>query len=69
MSPETLIAWRKRMNLNQKDAAAIIGISANAFRAYERGSYQGKPRPIPLHVALACSAVAQNLPPYGTPLR
>ena len=41
-------------------AAAELGLNIRTYRNYETGTGT-----IPRYVALACSAVAHNLPPYG----
>ena len=65
MSPAQLTEWRQRLNLNRVEAAAALGVSRNALAWWEAGHLGGKPRPIPRHIALACSAVAMGLPPYS----
>jgi len=60
MTPTTLKQWRERMNLNKTEAALALGLSPNGYHAYETGWSR-----IPRYVALACSAIAMNLPPYG----
>ena len=60
MTPADYTAWRTRLRLNKRQAAEALGASRNACTGYE----QGRER-IPLYVALACSAVAMGLPPYG----
>jgi len=64
MTAASLIEWRKRLGLNKSAASAALGLSPNAYAAYERGHYNGKPRPIPVHVALACAALAMGIPPH-----
>jgi DNA-binding transcriptional regulator YdaS (Cro superfamily) len=62
-----LIAWRMRLALLQKDAAAMLGISVSTLGQYERGVVRragGDAVEIPRAVALACSAIAAGLPPY-----
>lgn len=58
MLPETLSHWRKAMQVNRTQAAAMIGISRVTYGLYERGL-----RPIPREVALACSALIYGLGP------
>jgi transcriptional regulator with XRE-family HTH domain len=54
MTPAELIAWRKRLGLTAKSAAAELGLSINGYAAYERGTApDGRRRPIPRHVELA----------------
>ncbi len=65
MRPEHLEAWRGLMGFNRTQAADELGVSVGAYKAYETGSYpNGNDAPIPLTVALACSAIAFGLPPY-----
>ena len=65
MKSEALTAWRERLGFNRSEAASRLGISRNAYTAYEEGKpgKNGKPRKIPLYIALACAAVAYGLPP------
>jgi len=63
MSPASLAAWRKRLGLNKTEAAAALGLSRNAYSAYEAGRWAGRLRPIPIYIALACQALANGLPP------
>jgi transcriptional regulator with XRE-family HTH domain len=58
MTAQSLLAWRKRLNLRQGAAARALGVSSNSLRAYETGE-----RPVPLYVALACAAIAHGIPP------
>jgi hypothetical protein len=51
------------MHLNKAEAYRALGLSQNTYTAYEAGHYNGKPRPIPRHVALACAAIAYGLKP------
>ena len=53
--------WRKRLSLTKAAAAETLGISRNMPHRYESGTV-----PIPRHIALACSAVALNIRPYGS---
>jgi DNA-binding XRE family transcriptional regulator len=58
MTPATLFSWRTRLGLNKTEAAKALGLSRNGYDYYETGRYR-----IPLHVALACAAIAHGLPP------
>ena len=58
MTPASFLAWRKRLGLTAKAAAGALGCSRNTVAAYERGDVR-----IPRYIALACAAVAFNLPP------
>jgi transcriptional regulator with XRE-family HTH domain len=62
MNPTALIAWRKRMNLNQTEAAEAIGISRRSLHTYEKGEAE-----IPKYVGLACAAIALGIPEYPEP--
>lgn len=58
MTAADFIAWREHMHLNRSEAAVRLGVALNTITAYERGQR------IPLYVALACSALAMNIPPW-----
>ena len=58
MTPASFAAWRERLGFSKSDAARRLGLSRNSIIAYETGA-----SPIPLHVALACAAIAHGLPP------
>lgn len=58
MTADSLLAWRARLHFNRSEAARRLGVSRNAYAAYETGR-----SPIPLTVALACAAIAHGLPP------
>ena len=66
MTPEQLTAWRTRMGLTKGQAAEALGLSLNSWTNYARGwamvPTKSHPlikekvtRPIPTHVALACT--------------
>ncbi len=65
MTPASLKAWRERLSWTKTRAAAELGLSPNGYAAYEAGRWNGKPRPIPRHIALACAAIAHGLPPIN----
>lgn len=60
MTPADLRAWIEMRNLTDTEAAAEIGCSPNQLRKWLRGEL-----PIKRTVALACSALAFGLPPWG----
>jgi transcriptional regulator with XRE-family HTH domain len=59
MTADEFTAWRKHLGLSGRKAAAALGVSKNTITAYERGKWG-----IPKTVALACSAVANQLRPW-----
>jgi predicted transcriptional regulator len=68
VTPAQFKDWRKRFFKSQRAAADALGISASSVILYEAGRRRDAnetPVEVPKVVALACSAVAQNLPPYG----
>ena len=70
MTPGQFKDWRKRFFKSQRAAAEALGISASSVILYEAGKRRDDnetPVEIPKVVALACSAIAFNLPPYGEP--
>lgn len=58
MTPRALWEWRSRLGLNKTEAAEALGLSRNGYTSYEEGRTR-----IPLHIALACAAIAYGLPP------
>lgn len=61
MTPEDMRKWRRDLGFTQQQAAVAIGVVERAtISRWERGE-----KFIPLRIALACSAVAAGLPPYG----
>lgn len=67
MTPEDLKAWRAQMGLNQRDAAAALGVAAKNYAQLELGkNYStGKPVTIDRRTALACAALSAGLKPLG----
>lgn len=59
MTPEQFKSWRKTVGLSQEKAAVALGIGRRTVQDYESGAY-----PIPLHVALACTAIYHRLEPW-----
>lgn len=60
MTPAQFTEWRGRLGLSKAAAAEHLGVGRNMPRLYESGAAE-----IPRYIALACSALALNLPPYG----
>lgn len=59
MTPEACRAWRKRLGLSQRAAAAALGVSPRQVWSFENG--QAEPR---LTVRLAMAALALGLRDY-----
>ena len=68
MTPEQFKAWRQHLGLNQKQAAAKLGVSGQTVWLYEKGEREeGRPVEIPKPVRLACAAIALGLDDYHGP--
>lgn len=52
MTPADLSAWRTRLGLSRRAAAAQLGIGRQTLINYERGD-----SPIPRYIELACRAL------------
>ena len=50
-----LLAWRRRLGLEQKEAAAVLGLSVRTLRSWEKGEGCLYPR----LVVLACERATQ----------
>lgn len=61
MNADELIEFRKRFGLSRTKMAELIGCSARSISNWEKGVNK-----IPDSIALAASAVALNLPRYGS---
>ena len=59
MTAQEFIAWREHLALNRREAAEALGVSQTTITAYERARSS-----VPRVVALACTAVANNLRPW-----
>ena len=59
MTGEDFINWRKSLNINRLEAAAMLGMSRNTVTRNERGD-----TPIPDYIALACMAISCGLDPW-----
>jgi len=64
MTSSDLIDFRKRFKLTKKAAAFILGCDRTTIFNYET-----EKTPIPKYIALAVSAFAMGLPPYGEKLK
>jgi transcriptional regulator with XRE-family HTH domain len=60
MTASELIKLRKRFRWSQSEAASKLGCSIRSISNWEKGVMK-----IPKNIALAASAAAMNLPPYG----
>lgn len=59
MTAAGLKAFRERMGWNRSELAEHLGADRKTVGRYE----DGKTKPIPKYVALACAALAHGLPP------
>ena len=59
MTPADFTDWRKHLGINRDEASQRLGIAPNTVTAYERGRSE-----IPRHIALACTALVNGLPPW-----
>jgi hypothetical protein len=61
MTPTDLRLWIDTRNVSDREAAKQLGCSRTSLRKWLAGK-----GPIPYYIALACSALAWGLPPWGT---
>lgn len=61
LSPETLKAWRKRMEFNKTHACDALGCSREAWANWEGGRTR-----IPRYIGLAMAALALGMTQYGS---
>lgn len=61
MSPVQFRAWRKSLDLKQKDAAELLGLKKRIIQYYETGHRGGKSVKIPKSVRLACYSLSQGI--------
>jgi transcriptional regulator with XRE-family HTH domain len=54
MTAADLLAWRQRLGLTQKSAAAALGCAQRSLSSYETGQ-----SPIPRYIALAAKQVEE----------
>ena len=64
MSARAFRAWRKRLDLKQKDAADLLGLKKRMIQYYETGSRNGQSVSIPKPVRLACYALEHGILDY-----
>lgn len=67
MTPDEFKAWRKAMNLKQKDASDLLGLKKRVIQYYEKGQRDGKDVEIPKTVELACYALSKGIKAYSGP--
>ena len=65
MSSSDFKAWRKSLNLKQKDAAEVLGLKKRIIQYYEKGKRDGKPVDIPRTVRLACYALTLGVTDFN----
>lgn len=58
MTPGQFKAWRKALDLKQKEAADLLGLKKRVIQYYEKGRRDGKNVEIPKTVELACYALS-----------
>lgn len=68
MSPKQFKAWRKSLQLSQKDAAEALGLKRRMVQYYEKGERDGETIDIPVMVRLACYALSVGVADYHGPL-
>lgn len=55
MTNDQFKAWRKFMGWSQAASGRVLGISAEAVKSYERGTWSdGKPAPVPGTISRLC---------------
>ena len=59
MTGHDLTQWREHLGFNRTEAARRLDITRVTLRAYEEGK-----RPVPGSIALACAAIALQIPPW-----
>jgi hypothetical protein len=64
LTKDDLTSFRKRFRLTKKATADALGCSARAIYNYEIVGVQ-----IPKYIAMAASAFAMGLPPYGDKMK
>ncbi|MEL7429680.1 MAG: helix-turn-helix transcriptional regulator [Pseudomonadota bacterium] len=64
MSPKQFRKWRKSLNLNQKEAAELLGLNKRMIQYYEKGERDGKAVGVPKYIRLACYAIDKGVADY-----
>ena len=67
MKPSEFKAWRKSLNLTQKDAAEQLGLKSRIIQYYEKGIRNGEKFEIPKAIELACYALGLGIESYSGP--
>ncbi len=67
MDAKHLKAWRKSLELSQKEAAEALGLKRRIFQYYEKGERDGEAVKVPKTVRLACWALTQGVIDYEGP--
>ncbi len=67
MDGKQLKAWRKSLDLSQKEAAEALGLKRRIFQYYEKGERDGEAIKPPKTVRLACWALTQGVVDYLGP--
>ncbi len=57
MSADDFLAWLDERGISGREAARQLGVSNDTITRYKRNG-------APLHIALACAAICQGLPPW-----
>lgn len=67
MTPEELKVWRNGLGITQEVAAETMGIGLKTYQQMERGISFATEKPVQIdtRTALACSAIAAGLKPWG----
>lgn len=60
MTPQQIKAWQSHLKLSNTRAAALLGVKVRTFADWRSGRTRA-----PGCLALACAAVAFDLPPWG----
>lgn len=68
MTPDQLAGWRSDLNLTQRAAAEVLGVTLATYQRLERGcEWSGKkPVIIDRRTALACAAIRSGIDPEGS---
>ena len=67
MDGKQLKAWRKSLDMSQKEAAEALGLKRRIFQYYEKGERDGETVKPPRAVRLACWALTQGVVDYLGP--
>ena len=67
MKPSGFEAWRKLMEMTQKDTASALGLKSRIIQYYEKGERNGQKFAIPTAIELACYALSLCVESYSGP--